>query len=101
MASAGLLTNIVAVAAGPDHSLAITADLLITSITLSGRTPVLGFHTFAGREYMVEYASGFPPGSWTDLPGGGVSGDGRDASVPDPGAPLSATPRFYRLKQLP
>jgi hypothetical protein len=100
MASASSLTNIIAVAASTDHSLAITADLLITSIALSGRTPVLGFHTFAGREYMLEYASDLSLGDWTNWPTGSVSGNGRDAFVADPSAPLNPTPRFYRLEQL-
>ena len=93
----GLLSNIVAIAVGVDHYLAITVDLKINSIEQTDANPALRFHTFSGRQYSVEYSTDLSPGSWVNLPGGGISGNGFDVLVTDTNAVAAA--RFYRLRQ--
>jgi len=93
------LSNIVAIAAGSAHNLAITVDLKIDSFELTNQTPAIGFHTFSGRQYAVEYSADLGPGSWTNLPGATFSGNGLNAVVMDTNAVAGAASRFYRVKQ--
>jgi alpha-tubulin suppressor-like RCC1 family protein len=92
-------TNVVAISTGSGHTVAVLAPLQITSITRTNQNSLLRFHTFSGQQYSVEYSPSLNPGSWTSLPGSGVSGDGRDALVTDTNATASINARFYRLKQ--
>jgi alpha-tubulin suppressor-like RCC1 family protein len=101
MASAPPLTNVIAGAAGPDHSLALVVDLRILSITVSNKTPLLDFQTFAGRQYAVEYASDLATGNWTNLPAGNLNGNGFVASITDSNAFSAAAARFYRVREFP
>ncbi len=78
--------------------MAIRAELNIDSLELSNQTALITFHTFLGQSYSVEYSSDLAPGSWTALPGGNVTGDGRDHTVAD-GSAISGRSRFYRIEQ--
>jgi hypothetical protein len=89
----------VAVSGGNIHDLAITADLKISSFRLTNQTAVIGFYTFAGQHYSVEYSPGLHPESWTALPGGPIPGTGQDILVTDPDPVSPSTARFYRLLQ--
>ena len=94
------LSNVVAIAAGGSFSAAITIGLAINSIALSNRYPVLGFHTFSGEQYSVQYSPGLNPASWLPLPGGQIQGNGYDAQVVDTSAP-GQDQRFYRVQKMP
>jgi hypothetical protein len=94
------LTNVVAIAAGVGRSLAIIAELRIESLRLNGPYPAILFHTFSDQQYAVEYSSNLGPGSWSNLPGGGVIGTGQEMLVSDTNAFPNAGNRFYRLRQL-
>lgn len=94
------VSNIMAIAAGGSHSLAITTLLRINSIEHNGQNPVIGFRTFAGQRYVVEYSSNLSAGNWMDLPGGNVQGNGQDTVITD-GSGNGQSSRFYRIKRLP
>jgi hypothetical protein len=91
------VSNVVAISAGFYQSLAIIADLRIDSINLAPLGPALNFHTFAGRQYSVEFSPDLAPGGWLPLPGGNASGTGLDTQVIDT-AGIGGASRFYRLK---
>jgi alpha-tubulin suppressor-like RCC1 family protein len=91
------LSNVVSVAAGTSDSLAIAAGLQIKSFGFTGQNPAINFHTFAGRQYTVEFSSDPGLSTWTNLPGGDVQGNGLDASVTDTNAG-GLSERFYRLR---
>ena len=91
------VSNVVAISAGFYQSLAITADLRIDSVNSTPDGVALGFHTFAGRQYSVEFSPDVVPPNWLPLPGGNVAGNGQDVQVIDSG-PANAATRFYRLK---
>ena len=95
------LSNVVTIAAGGFRSLAIKAKPRISSIESSGQNQLLHFGTFSGQQYTVEYSPDLAPGSWTELPGGSVPGDGYDATVVDTNALSGAQKRFYRTKASP
>jgi alpha-tubulin suppressor-like RCC1 family protein len=90
------VSNVVAISAGYYQSLAIIADLKIDSIQSRVDGLAIGFHTFAGRQYSVEFSPDLIPPNWLPLPGGNVLGNGQDVQVID-SSPANAT-RFYRLK---
>jgi alpha-tubulin suppressor-like RCC1 family protein len=90
------VSNVVAIAAGFYQSLAITADVKIDSIQSRLDGLAIGFHTFAGRQYSVEFSPDLIPPNWLPLPGGNVLGNGQDVQVID-SSPANDT-RFYRLK---
>jgi hypothetical protein len=94
------LTNVIAISTGAGHSVAISAPLQIATITLRNQHPLLGFRTFSGQEYSVEYSSDLSSGSWLALPGGDVVGNGMDALLTDPQAMTFSSHRFYRLRQI-
>jgi alpha-tubulin suppressor-like RCC1 family protein len=93
------LSNVVAVAAGYQSSLALVADLRIAGIALSDQGPVIRFRTFAGQRYAVECSPDLSVGSWVTSPGGTIFGDGNDAQWTD-ATPAAETARFYRVKLL-
>jgi hypothetical protein len=95
------LSNVVAVAAGDNFSLAIVANQLTVSIAWAAGRPLIKFQTFAGREYAVEYSLDPLSDSWLALPGGGVPGNGRLAEVVDSSAATDTAARYYRVVQLP
>jgi len=95
------LSNVVTIAAGGFRSLAIKAKPRISSIESSGQNQLLHFRTFSGQLYTVQYSPDLKPGSWTELPGGSVPGDGYDATVVDTNALSGAEKRFYRTKASP
>lgn len=71
---------------------------VIKSIEKSGQDIILKFPTAVGQMYSVEYSPNLSPGSWNDLPGSNIVGDGQEATVTDMNAVTSAGTRFYRLK---
>jgi hypothetical protein len=94
------VSNIVAITAGENQSLAIRIDLEIASIVLGSQGPILRFHTFAGQNYWVEYSPDMSAGSWSPLPNGSVPGDGYDATLTD-ADPTATSGRFYRIRRMP
>ncbi len=95
------LSNVVAIAAGSYHSLAITIDLKVTSIERSNGKPRLGFHTFSGQNYSIEYSPDLSSSSWSNLLGtNSIPGTGQDVSLTDTNVTMSIN-RFYRLKLVP
>ena len=103
------LKNVVAIAAGGffslaasgEQSMAISAPLRTLSIGLVNLSPTLRFQTFAGRHYAVQQSLPLTPGSWTDLPGSPLAGNGQIVVVTDTNALTLAPRRFYRVKELP
>ncbi len=93
------LSNVVAIAARDGRNMAITAPLRITMLEQAGTNTLLRFHAFAGRLYAVEYSNDLTPGSWVELQGAGVQGNGLDVNVTDPFAGGEATNRFYRIRE--
>src|SRR5262249_43091431 len=91
------LTNVVAIAAQNEWTIALIEKLPVAEITVNAGTTSIRFHTFLGRNYSVEYSPNLQLGSWLALPGGAVPGNGSDAVVDDPGAGNAST-RFYRVK---
>jgi len=55
-------------------------------------------HTFAGRQYVLEYSGDLNSNHWANLPDGTVSGSGQEATVTDSLGTGTAV-RFYRVKQ--
>ena len=94
------VSNVVAIAAGDNQSLVIRIDLKVASIALGQQGPVIGFHTFASQNYVVESSPDLSSASWTPLPIGSIAGDGRDAAVTDSDPTLTGT-RFYRVRLMP
>ncbi|MEO5803582.1 MAG: hypothetical protein ABIR24_08620 [Verrucomicrobiota bacterium] len=73
-------------------------NLKINSTEIAGADLLLRFHTFAGRNYSVEYSPDLSPGSWIDLVGI-LPGTGAESTSTDTNALLNASIRFYRLQQ--
>jgi hypothetical protein len=90
------LSNVVAIAAGANQSLGIRADLMISSLQLTGTNVLVQFHSFAGRHYGVESSTNLSTG-WAALPGGNILGNGQDAFVTDT---VVVSAKFYRVKLL-
>lgn len=93
------LSNVVAIAAGGEISLAITADLRVLSLGVSNQLPVLAFHGFAGREYTAEFSTNLTAATWNNLLDGSVPGSGQRITVTDPNPVGGAGARFYRIRQ--
>ena len=93
------LSNVTSIAAGGVESLALTPGLQFSSVALNGQTAVLRFHTFLGQQYWLQYSANLSAGSWLDLPGGAIVGNGYDAMVSDTNAVMNDPNRFYRLRQ--
>jgi len=94
------LSNVVAIAAGQQAcSFAIMVKKVPVRIETAGQSPEICFHSFSRQHYSVEYSPDLSPGSWSDLPGGTVSGTGHDVFVTDTNAAATAPARFYRVKQ--
>jgi hypothetical protein len=92
------LSNVVAIGSGAYQNLAITAKLRIDSADLSGQSPVIGFHSFAGQKYSLEYSTDLSLDTWSSLPNGTIPGTGQEALVTDTDALADAPARFYRVK---
>jgi hypothetical protein len=103
------LTNVATIYAGGSvdfsnsryrsYSLAILIGCQINSIELTGQYPTIRFHTFAGKQYAIEYLTELGSGGWLDLPDGTVSGNGYESLITDTNSPSAASQRFYRLRQ--
>jgi hypothetical protein len=93
------LRNLVAVSAGTPDILALAIPLRVDSVTLEGQDVSVGFRTFLGRHYLVEYSAGLNPPAWTPLPGADLVGTGGDVLVVDTNAVMVAPSRWYRLAQ--
>src|SRR5207249_883094 len=95
------LSNVVAISAGNDTSLAVTADFEITSIQRTAQSAAIKFHTFAGKQYSVEYSTNLSLGNWSNVPGAVIQGNGQDASVTDSNAVAGTDLKFYRAVASP
>ena len=79
--------------------IAVTDQLLITSMQSSGSNVVISFTSRAGRFYSVEYADALSLSPWS-IAVGPVAGTGDIVSATHIGG-ASRSFRFYRVKQLP
>jgi alpha-tubulin suppressor-like RCC1 family protein len=93
------LSNVVAIAAKGYRNHAIMVDLKITSLQRTSSDTQIRFHTFSGQQYSVQYSSNLTAGTWMNLPGSMVAGNGQVQSVTDTNAIATASLRFYRLRQ--
>lgn len=93
------LKNVIAIATAGLSTYALVLDPQL-SIRRNGSNVVLGFRSFRGRAYRIEYSTDLAPNNWFNLTGGNVTGTGADVEVTDndisPGQPA----RFYRLVEL-
>ena len=71
----------------------------INSVAVSSQGTSVGFHTFAGQRYLLEFSTNLSPATWVVLPSGSINGNGQDVQVTDTNT-AGATTRFYRLKLL-
>jgi len=91
------LSNVVAIAAGGSHNLAVVQPLAFRSTTLSAKISesnlMFSWPAIPGGTYRLQFKSSLDETVWKDLPGDiPASGDTATASES-----LSATSRFYRL----
>jgi hypothetical protein len=95
------LTNVMAIAAGSFHSLALIGDgppmlhAQITNPTLSLTGFSLSLPTQSGRVYRLEYKNSLNDTNWMALPL--VAGNGDMLMLTDTTA--TGSQRFYRVKQ--
>jgi len=95
------VSNVIALAAGYDCDMALSLPLQVSSITASGLQPVIGFRTFLGQNYTIQYSpTPGTAGSWSDMPGGYTAGNGLNVQITDTNAAVGEA-RFYRLKKMP
>ena len=97
------LNNVVAIAAGVFHSIALKGNattpppppLKITNPKRSGTTFTFAANTQSGKTYDLEYKSSPTATTWTTL--STITATGPDQIFTDPNP--SGTPRYYRLRQ--
>jgi hypothetical protein len=95
------LTNVIGIADGPYHSLALVGDgppVLQVPITSFGGGPngfTLSLPTQSGRVYALEYKNTLTDGHWTALPL--IAGNGGVRTLTDPTA--MGQQRFYRVRR--
>jgi alpha-tubulin suppressor-like RCC1 family protein len=95
------LSNVVAIAAGNFHSMALTTDVAWSpSVVLSnpmreGSTFSCSANTQSGRIYVLQYNDSLATTNWTSFPL--VTGTGAERVFIDPTAGVSE--RFYRLRR--
>jgi hypothetical protein len=94
------LNDVVAVVGGDNFSLAIRANQTIAAIQLSTQSPVIRFHTLAGRQYSVQYSMDLRSGHWSALLNGNVPGNGREVQVTDASTVSNSAAKFYRVIEL-
>jgi hypothetical protein len=74
-------------------------DLKITSLQRTNSDTQIRFHTFSGQQYSVQFSSSLTAGTWMNLPGSMLSGNGHVQQLTDTNAVGTAGQRFYRLRQ--
>jgi hypothetical protein len=95
------LTNVVAIAAGAFHNLALVGNgppvlnALITNFNLSGGGFSLALPSQCGRVYALEYKSSLTDANWSALPL--AAGNGTNLVLTDP--TISNAARFYRVRR--
>ena len=90
------LTNVVAIADGLDHCLAIVAyqpPLRLASPHLRNGVFTVSVPSQAGKSYVLQYKSGLSDGAWASLPA--VAGTGSMLTLTDSTAAVGQ--RFYRV----
>ncbi len=70
------------------------------SIELTNEKPLLRFSTFSNQNYSVEHSPDLSSGSWSNLLGTNIIGNGQEATLLDTNVTMSVN-RFYRLKLFP
>jgi hypothetical protein len=94
------LTNVVQIAGGYYHSLALVVDgrlapeLRLTNPSLEGHSFRVCASTARGQSYRLEFKDSLSGNWWTPLPP--LPGDGRIRELTDPTVP--GTSRFYRAR---
>jgi hypothetical protein len=95
------LSNVVAIGAGYDYSLALLGDsppvlkMPLTDPTWSADGFTLSLPTQSGRVYALEYTDSLADVAWTPLPL--VAGTGGERTLTDPTA--TGAQRFYRVRR--
>ncbi len=88
------LANVIAIADGTDHCLAIVAPpLRLSNPRWQNGVFTVSVPTLAGKSYALQYKSGLLDSAWTPLPA--VPGTGSILRLTDRSA--SSTQRFYRV----
>jgi hypothetical protein len=94
------LSNIVAITARDNRSLAIAAELKILSLAQSGSNDVLHFWSFAGRNYSLQFAPDLTSGNWQPTDITGLAGTGQEIIVTETNAIANAPQGFYRIMEV-
>jgi hypothetical protein len=95
------LTNVVAVAAGGDHDLALIGDgpplvkTAVSHLTRTADTFGVSLPTDCGHVYALEYKNSLSDAGWTPLPL--VAGSGHERTLIVPTA--NGAQRFYRVRR--
>lgn len=95
------LANVVAVAGGADHSLALIGDgppmvqASLSRPTVSTNGFSVSLPTQSGRVYALEYKNSLADAAWAPLPL--VAGTGRERTLTDPTA--TGAQLFYRVRR--
>lgn len=67
-------------------------------VVATGTDPQISFMTETGGTYQLEKSADMTPGSWADVVGQSVVGDGTEKTLSDPaGNPASGQKAFYRV----
>jgi alpha-tubulin suppressor-like RCC1 family protein len=93
------LANVIAVAAGTDQSGVIQAEFQIHSLELLGLDARIGFRSFTGRQYSLDFSTNLDAASWVPVAGMDSNGTGGDVLMIHTNA-ASIWPRsFYRVRE--
>jgi hypothetical protein len=92
------VTNVIAIADGVDHCLAIVATptpQVLSNPHWQNGVFTVSVPTQTGKRYQLQYLTGLSGSAWTSLPP--VTGTGSNLTLTDTSAP--ATQRFYRVSE--
>ena len=94
------LKNVIAVSAVDQGTYALVLDPALSTVRRDGSSVVLGFRSFFGQSYQIQYSTNLSAGSWLNLPGGNATGTGELMEVTDSNVLSGQSARFYRLVEL-
>ena len=93
------LRRVFSISGGLNSSVALVQDLEITSVLWNDARLELRFRTFVGERYAVQSSPDLSPGSWVDLAGANLTGDGVEAVYTV--LRHAAGSVFYRIRLVP
>jgi alpha-tubulin suppressor-like RCC1 family protein len=94
------LKNVISIATAEQGTYALVLDPKLSTIRRAGSNVVLGFRSFLGQAYQIQYSTDLAPNSWFNLPGGNVGGTGTNLEVTDSNVLPGQPTRFYRLVEV-